>query len=104
MVLVKSVFQKLVWIKERERELKMLGQNEVCLAPINKSSVSEASQRVKAIMLQLSVAWPHCETKTPQLSCFLLLSASKKKILDKPPIFPQTGEKQMTSSLRNTFT
>lgn len=56
MVLVKSVFQKLVCIKERERELKMLGQNEVCLAPINKSSVSEASQRVKAIMLQLSVA------------------------------------------------
>lgn len=42
--------------RERERELKMLGQNEVCLAPINKSSVSEASQRVKAIMLQLSVA------------------------------------------------
>lgn len=56
MVLVKSVFQKLVCIKERERELKMLGQNEVCLALINKSSVSEASQRVKAIMLQLSVA------------------------------------------------
>lgn len=42
--------------------------------------------------------------KNSPTKLFPFAVCEQKKILDKPPIFPQTGEKQMTSSLRNTFT